>query len=454
MTSSGTGERTVDDGSRGTRAARIVGIDYARFLALAGMMATHLWTWQPDGGTPALSAALQGKAAALFAVLAGVGIALSTRRAVAEGRVSSARWAVFGRGLALLVIGLTLGLLPGSILVILAYYALTFWAMIPFLRVPSRVLLPIAVAWALVWPPLLQLARAELVVPFEVGSASWLDFEDPLRLVRGLLVTGVYPVGTWLVYTMVGLVVGRAVLAVVAEPARLRALGIRLAAIGAGLATAAVSLSWLLAVGFGGLERLAESRPELGAAGVAEQFLAEQFGGPPGGSLWWLASPAPHTGTSFDLAITCGTSLLALGLCLALGASLGPRTRLVLAPIGAAGGAPLTVYTAHVLAAGLVDALASLEPWDDGIPWQVSSLQLWLLHVAGAVLIGLVLALLGRRGPLEAVVAWVARRFARLGKGEADAAAAAPSGDAPPGDAPPGDAPPGDVQPGPRRLDG
>ncbi|MFK4730999.1 heparan-alpha-glucosaminide N-acetyltransferase domain-containing protein [Agromyces mediolanus] len=415
MTSSGPGERTVGRGVRAGRAGRIVGIDYARFLALAGMMATHLWTWQPDGGTPALSAVLQGKAAALFAVLAGVGIALSTRRAIAEGRADAARWAVFGRGLALLVIGLTLGLFPGSILVILAYYALTFWAMIPFLRVPSRVLVPIAIGWALVWPPLLQLWRSDLVVPFEVGSASWLDFEDPLRLVRGLLVTGVYPVGTWLVYAMVGLVVGRAVLAVVDEPARLRALGVRLAAIGAGLAVVAISLSWLIATVFGGFEQLLDASPELGEAGVTEQFFAEQYGGPTTGSLWWLASPAPHTGTTFDLAITCGTSLLALGLCLALGALLGPRMRLALAPLGAAGGAPLTVYTAHVLAAGLVDALASLEPWDAGVPWQVSSAGLWLLHVAGALLIGLVLALLGRRGPLEALVGWVARRFARLG---------------------------------------
>src|SRR5690349_17850231 len=119
---------------------RIVGIDYARFLALAGMMATHLWNVSEAGGPPALSGALQGKAAALFAVLAGVGIALSTRSALAEGRTAAARWSVFGRGLALVVIGLTLGLFPGAILVILVYYGLTFWAMVPLVRVPSRVL--------------------------------------------------------------------------------------------------------------------------------------------------------------------------------------------------------------------------------------------------------------------------------------------------------------------------
>lgn len=413
---------------RGIR-TRIVGLDYARFLALAGMMATHLWTVSADGGVPVLSAALQGKAAALFAVLAGVGIALSTRSALAEGRRAAARWSVFGRGLALVFIGLTLGLFPGGILVILVYYGLTFWAMIPLLRVPSRVLVAIAAAWALVWPFALTALRAGLVVPFEVGSANWLDLADPLRLVRGLLATGVYPVGTWVVYTMVGLVIGRAVLeastgrnrADASEPRRpgrgLRVQGLKLAGLGAGLALAAVALSWVIAEPLGGLRSLAATRFDLGAAGVRELFYAEQYGGPPSGSLWWLASPAPHTGTLFDLAVTCGTAMLAIGLCLALGAVLGPIGRRILSPVSGAGAAPLTVYTAHVIVAGFTDVLLSATPWDDGVPWGLSSAGIWLLHVAGALVIGLLLTLLRKRGPLEAFVSGVARRFARLGRG-------------------------------------
>lgn len=426
------------------RGIRIVGLDYARFLALAGMMATHLWTVDADGGTPLLSGALQGKAAALFAVLAGVGIALSTRGALAEGRRAAARWSVFGRGLALVVIGLTLGVFPGGILVILVYYGLTFWAMIPLLRVPSRVLVAIAAGWALVWPFALTALRDGLVVPFEIGSANWLDLADPLTLVRGLLATGVYPVGTWVVYTMVGLVVGRAVLEASAPSNRpdasaprrpnraLRALGLKLAGLGAGLALAAVALSALIAGPLGGLRALEATRPDLGAAGVRELFSAEQYGGPPSGSLWWLASPAPHTGTFFDLAVTCGTAMLAIGLCLALGAVLGPVGRRLLSPVSGAGAAPLTVYTTHVIVAGFTDVVLSATPWTDGVPWGVSSAGVWLLHVAGALLIGLVLTLLGRRGPLEAFVSGVTRRFARLGRS----------------------APPAGAQPAARRLDG
>lgn len=429
---------------------RIVGIDYARFLALAGMMATHLWNVTDAGGPPPLSGALQGKAAALFAVLAGVGIALSTRGALAGGRPAAARWSVFGRGLALVVIGLTLGLFPGGILVILVYYGLTFWAMIPFLRVPSRVLVAVAAVWALAWPFALQAMRDGLVVPFEVGSASWFDLADPLQLVRGLLVTGVYPVGTWVVYATVGLVVGRAVLEAsgrvradasgdapasdapaVGRAPSLRDLGLRLAALGALLAAAAAFASWLIAVPFGGLAALAAERGE--AEGVtAQQFYAEQYGGPPSGSLRWLASPAPHTGTVFDLAITCGTALLAIGLCLALGAVLPQAWRRVLSPVSGAGAAPLTVYTAHVIVAGFTDVALSTTPWFDGVPWGVSSAGVWLLHVAGALMIGLVLTLLGRRGPLEALVSWVAKRFGRLGGGGR----------------------PADAQPAARRLDG
>ncbi|MGX5696121.1 heparan-alpha-glucosaminide N-acetyltransferase domain-containing protein [Agromyces soli] len=431
---------------------RIVGIDYARFLALAGMMATHLWTVGDDGGAPLLSAALQGKAASLFAVLAGVGIALSTRGALAAGRPAAAHWSVFGRGLALVVLGLTLGLFPGGILVILVYYGLTFWAMIPFLRVPSRVLVAIAVGWALVWPFLLQAMRSDLVVPFEVGSANWFDLADPLTLVRGLLATGVYPVGTWVVYAMVGMVVGRAVLEASGRAgadassagdasqagdapagrrpgAAVRDLGLRIAALGAVLAAAAGFASWLLAVPLGGLRALAAERGEVESV-VGQEFYAEHYGGPSADSLWWLASPAPHTGTFFDLAVTCGTALLAIGLCLALGAVLPTAWRRALSPVSGAGAAPLTVYSAHVIVAGFTDAALSTTPWFDGVPWGVSSVQLWLLHVAGALLIGLVLSLVGKRGPLEALVSWVARRFARLG------------------------ARPDDAQPAARRLDG
>lgn len=49
----------------------------------------------------------------------------------------------------------------------------------------------------------------------------------------------------------------------------------------------------------------------------------------PGGSNWWLAVSAPHSGTPFDLATTIGTALALVGACLLL-ARLLPRAITVL----------------------------------------------------------------------------------------------------------------------------
>ena len=67
------------------RSARVVGVDIARCLALLGMMATHiLANIDPVTGAfvPWHQQIAGGRAAALFAVLAGVSLALVTGRFV------------------------------------------------------------------------------------------------------------------------------------------------------------------------------------------------------------------------------------------------------------------------------------------------------------------------------------------------------------------------------------
>src|SRR6478672_13564809 len=75
---------------------RLRGIDAARGLALLGMMATHvLPTFGSDAQlTPTwVGLVFSGRAAALFAVLAGVGLALSTgkERPLQGSELSAAR---------------------------------------------------------------------------------------------------------------------------------------------------------------------------------------------------------------------------------------------------------------------------------------------------------------------------------------------------------------------------
>src|SRR5918995_6419701 len=86
---------------RGQSTGRLAGIDAARGLALLGMMATHLLlTFERTAAlTPTwVGLTFSGRAAALFAVLAGIGLALSTgkERPLAGDQLWAAR-----RGIAL-----------------------------------------------------------------------------------------------------------------------------------------------------------------------------------------------------------------------------------------------------------------------------------------------------------------------------------------------------------------
>src|SRR6478752_4546806 len=120
--------RTAKDKAAGRR---LVGIDAARGLALLGMMATHvLPTFESDPQlTPTwVGLTFSGRAAALFAVLAGIGLALSTgkERPLEGPELWAARRGIALRALVVGAVGLSLGGLDINIAVILVYYALLF----------------------------------------------------------------------------------------------------------------------------------------------------------------------------------------------------------------------------------------------------------------------------------------------------------------------------------------
>jgi uncharacterized membrane protein YeiB len=373
------------------------------------MMAVHAWAANADRTESVAHELFSGKAAALFAVLAGVGIALTSRRDLAAGRVWPARRNLFGRGLAVILLGLTLDLAGqfSVVVTILVYYGVLFWVAIPLLRWSNRSLLIAATVLAVVWPFLSVWLRSGLEYPFELAHTAWIQlFEDPVVFARGLFLTGFYPVPTWIVYALVGIVIGRLVLAASSDRA-LRTLGGRLLAIGVALATVTWGASALLAGPVGGVAALHLSR------GSAE-FYETGSGSTVPGNLWWLVSPAPHTGTFFDLSITTGVAIAAIGACLILGTVLSDRARRILEPIRRAGSAPLTIYTLHILAIDAATVTAMLTADMSGpLVWYLWSPTLWILHIIGAILVGSLLTLLNRRGPLETFVTWTGRQFRR-----------------------------------------
>lgn len=363
-------------------ARRIIGLDVARALALVGMMATHILP-AVEGGELGLSHQLaSGRASALFAVLAGVSIALMSGRTTPQrGRERLATAAGLAvRALIIAGIGLLLAAADSGIAVILTYYGVLFLLAIPFLGLRAPALAVLSGVWLVVAPVVSHLVRPALPAP-SYRSPAVESLADPWQLLTELTFTGYYPAVPWVAYLLAGMAIGRLSLG----PRRTT---IRLAVVGATLA----ALSWLVSealLSTPGVRRtLGETFTGRGAFDSLSLTLDRGlYGTTPTGSWWWLAVHAPHSATPFDLAHTIGTSLLVIAACLAVG-RIAARP---LAVLFGAGAMTLTLYSAHV---------ASRHPgWWDG-----DDMATYLAQVGLVLLVGAAFRAAGSRGPLETLV--------------------------------------------------
>jgi uncharacterized membrane protein len=380
---------------------RLAGIDAARGLALFGMMATHVFhLYQAGTGEPTWAAlAFSGRASALFAVVAGTGLALLTGGNRVHGRqqLSADRLGIAVRAVLIALVGLVLGGLEVDIAVILFHYGVLFLCALPFVSMPLRTLAWWAGGWTLLSPVaayLLRPAVRETVTPPQVGgNIFWEDFSTPWTVLADVTITGYYPVLQWLSYVLIGLAIGRLALTDTA---------VQLGLLSAGLALAAGSkvLSRYLMGPQGGMDALLQT-PEGRRWPLERMMDASLTGVDQSGSWWWLAASAPHSASPLDLAHTAGTAAAAVGLCLLLAGRL-PSAMLVLAAPGAL---TLSLYTMHVWAMSMVQMQATApEP----------ALVYWT-QVAAALALGWLFHRLNARGPLELVVSGAATA-ARTGK--------------------------------------
>lgn len=379
------------------RTARVVGVDVARCLALLGMMATHILP-NVDQATGAFVPWHQqlagGRSAALFAVLAGVSLALVTgRERPMRGRpMAAARVGIVLRALAIACIGLLLGGLESGVAVILAYYGVLFVLAIPFLGLGWRPLALLAAVWAVGAPVVSQLVR-EQTGPGTYAVASFEQLvADPVGLLTELTVTGYYPAFSWLAYVLAGLAVGRLALSTTGVAMRIAVFGGVLALGSWVVATLVVHNADVHALLEESVPRRLPESNFLQPPGSLDLLLAHGFYGTTPTTTWqWLWVVAPHSATPMDLLHTIGTSLLVLGLCLLAGQRL-PR---LLGTVFAAGTMTLTLYTFHVV------ALAEEVGPDRG-----PALYAW--HVAAALLVGALWRRFLGQGPLERGVAGLA----------------------------------------------
>lgn len=395
---------TVEDrrgARRGRGLRRLAGVDAARGVALLGMMAVHVLPGATAAGDVAVTHLVAGgRSAALFAVLAGVGLALATGgRQPLRGRA----WLAAGAGVvvrALLIgaVGLGLGDAGSAVAVILAYYAVLFVLAVTLLGLGPRTLAAVAVAATIVVPALSHALRPGLAPPSLLSPTFGALVADPGALLVELTVTGYYPALAWVAYLAAGLAVGRLDLAKTRTT-------IGLLVGGAVLAVLAVAVSWLLLGPVGGADAIVAAEAGGGESdltstqALARELAGSQSGTTPTSTWWWLAVDAPHATTPPDLAHTTGMALAVLGglLLLARGRWVGP----LLVPLAAAGGMTLTIYTVHVLL--LASPVLPEEP-----------LTSYLVQVAGALVIATAWRRLVGRGPLEALVAALAGRTRRL----------------------------------------
>lgn len=358
--------------------ARVVAVDLARGIALGGMMLAHLGPSQSGGGPQPVSEMVSsGRAAPLFALLAGVSLSLVQNR---DPRGVGSIGATCTRGLLLVLVGLSLGTLRDMpVLVILAVYGLLIVAALPLRMLATRSLVLLTVAWV-VLAPIGLLALRIHHEPVLVDQPSWTEITDPGYLIGQILFWGGYPAVVWMAYVLAGLVIGRLDLTGLTTAARL---------VGAGFVAlvAPLGIAWLHVRDW----RLLFAR---------DAYPYE----PVGWDALWVVGP--HTSMPLNVISAIGSAALVLGLgALVVRSDLVRRATL---PVRAAGAMTLTLYTVHVLWTWRLrlDVVAPVDgSWRD---WAVQVIVLVAAATGWHVLIG--------RGPLEQVFRWVSLGVVWLGR--------------------------------------
>ena len=185
----------------------------ARALAILGMVVVHfalvLATERrsPDWLTTALGF-LDGRAAAAFVILAGVGISLMTRSAAKSGDVQAidhARMVLIRRGLLLLVLGfINLAIWPGDILRV---YGVSFLLASRLITSSNRRLLLGAMGCAVGFMSLLFVLDFEK--NWDWATLTYSGLWTPTGLVRNLFYDGFRSVLPWTGFVFFGMWLGR-----------------------------------------------------------------------------------------------------------------------------------------------------------------------------------------------------------------------------------------------------
>ncbi|WP_420572623.1 DUF418 domain-containing protein [Kordia sp.] len=190
---------------------RIVGIDIARALAIIGMILVNFKMIFGQEGASWLQnfiAIFEGKAAALFVILAGIGIAFMTNTAVKnkdEQKLRQAQKRIFKRAILLFFIGLSyIVIWPADILHFYGIYMLL--TLLVLKQNPIYALL-IAICLICLYPILMFFIEYDLGWNFQDFTYS--DFWTFDGFFRNLCYNGFHPVIPWTAFMLIGVWFGR-----------------------------------------------------------------------------------------------------------------------------------------------------------------------------------------------------------------------------------------------------
>ena len=338
--------------------ARLHGLDLARYFAFVGMVVVNfkvvMGAQAGDDLLSQLTGILEGRAAATFVVLAGIGLGLAGGRNINRKISVTTRRAVF-----LLLLGLANTLVFDAD--IIHYYAFYFFFGMLFLPFGSRLLL--------VGILLLNILFVILILTLDYEASwnwedySYADFWTPSGFVRNLFFNGWHPVIPWLGFLLFGVVLSRAPLSERSTQRNIVVGGVLTIAIAEGL-SAVISPA------------LASIDAELAIFGATQPL--------PPMPLYSLAG--------------IGAACTVVGLCLMI--SRWTDKHGILQALVPAGRQTLTLYIAHILVGmGILESLGMI-----GGQSIAAAVIAAALFCAVATIYALLWARWFRRGPLEALM--------------------------------------------------
>ncbi|MDQ0898651.1 DUF418 domain-containing protein [Paenibacillus sp. V4I7] len=192
---------------------RITGLDLARAISILGMMFVNFKiAMGAEGSGPAwlswFASLFEGRASAVFVVLAGIGFTIMTRKARVgdTGLLRKQRVIVWKRSLYLLLLGFIL-ILFGWSADILHYYALFLFIASFLIRAFGKMLLGAAV---IIWLSAQWfLLKYDYTAGWDSSFHTYLDFWTVNGFLRNTWFNGFHPAIPWFCFFLVGMWFGR-----------------------------------------------------------------------------------------------------------------------------------------------------------------------------------------------------------------------------------------------------